>query len=302
MENREGEYVSGLVSIAIPAYKSEFLSEAIDSALTQDYKNIELIIVNDKSPYDIEHIVRKFDDSRIHYYVNDYNLGQESIVLNWNKCLSYARGEYFVLLCDDDILMPNFVSELLKLVRKYPQCNVFHARKIDILMDGNKRESPVWPEYEDADAFLYNQLAKKRHHTITEFLYRTEYIRRIKFIVFPSGFYSDDASIIQFTRIGGIATSEDCLIMFRYSSSHITSNTSPKNCYGKFLASLAYWHWIHQYSIANKFTRQIDEDVQCTIYNNFIVSPLWNKIKILFLTPNKILPLKLKIGFLCRMV
>ena len=39
--------VPGLVSIAIPAYKRKWLSEAIKSALSQDYKNIEVIIVDE---------------------------------------------------------------------------------------------------------------------------------------------------------------------------------------------------------------------------------------------------------------
>ena len=56
-----------LVSVAIPAYKSEYLSEAIVSVLNQTYSNLELIIVNDKSPEDIYNIVSKFSDKRIRY-------------------------------------------------------------------------------------------------------------------------------------------------------------------------------------------------------------------------------------------
>lgn len=105
----------GLVTIAIPAYKQTYLAEAINSALKQDYENIELVIVNDRSPYDLRSVVNQFKDSRIHYYENDENLGSKNIVRNWNRCLEYAHGEFFVLLCDDDMLMPNFVSELLVL-------------------------------------------------------------------------------------------------------------------------------------------------------------------------------------------
>ena len=82
--------ITGLVSIAIPAYKATYLYEAIESALSQDYKNIELIIVDDCSPYHLDNIVNKFYDSRISYYKNEENLGKVSIVHNWNKCLSLA--------------------------------------------------------------------------------------------------------------------------------------------------------------------------------------------------------------------
>lgn len=46
-----------LVSIAIPAYKKKFLADAIQSVLNQSIQDFELIIVNDKSPEDIDSVV-----------------------------------------------------------------------------------------------------------------------------------------------------------------------------------------------------------------------------------------------------
>lgn len=294
----EDKKIIGLVSIGIPAYKATYLYEAIESALSQDYKNIELIIVDDCSPFNLDIIVNQFNDSRIRYYKNKENLGKVSIVHNWNKCLSLAKGEYFVLLCDDDLLLPNFVSELLKLTNKYPNCNVFHARKINLHKDLSQTESPTWPQYENATNFLRNRLAKKRHHTITEFLYRTAAIQDKKYIVFPKGFYSDNASIINFSQNGGIASSKECLAIFRYSEEHITTNSSTENCIGKTKDAIAYWKWIHQFKIATEYEQQINEEVQCSIYNCFITANFWTKVKILVLVPHNIISIKYRLGFI----
>jgi len=281
-----------LVSIAIPAYKSTYLKEALDSALCQTYSNLEVIVVDDCSPNPIKEVVDGFVDERISYYRNEKNLGAESIVLNWNKCLGYARGEFFVLLCDDDVLAPNFVEELLKLAEKFPSCNVFHARKQNLHEDGTIEEGPQWPEYETGEEFLRNRLAKKRHHTITEFMYRTSVIKEHGYVVFPSGFYSDNASLIQLSQQGGMANSKEPLVTFRFSPEHITTNSSPKNCWDKFQAAIQYFEWIHQYPEAEQFEQQIKEEVECTIYSCFLPAPRIMKMKILNSIPCKIFSMK----------
>ena len=138
-----------LVSIAIPAYKVKFLSEAINSILRQTFKDFELIIVNDKSPEDITSIVSAFNDDRIRYYINEENIGRKDPVQNWNKCLSYARGKYFSLLCDDDLYEPTFLEDMLRLKSKYPDVKVFRSRvKVIDSEDNVISYYPSSPEYE----------------------------------------------------------------------------------------------------------------------------------------------------------
>ena len=212
-----------LVTIAIPAYKKTFLKEAIESALYQDYKNIEVIIVNDKSPYNLKEVIELFHDNRIQYYENEQNLGRHNPVNNWNRCVELAKGEFFTLLCDDDKLMPNFVSELLKLAERYQECNVFHARRIiKNELTGEISEDEIWPEWEDA----YDLYKNKRWHTISEFLYRTERVKKCKYISLPMAWGSDDVSIINFAAQGGITSSKECLAVFRFNDEHISKENT----------------------------------------------------------------------------
>ena len=88
-----------LVSIVIPVYNgSNYMREAIDSALSQTYDNIEVIVVNDGSTDDTEAIALSYGD-RIRYYAKE-NGGVASAL---NLAIREAKGEYISWLSHDDI-------------------------------------------------------------------------------------------------------------------------------------------------------------------------------------------------------
>ena len=103
-------------SIGIPAFKARFLKECIDSILSQTFNDFELIIINDCSPDEILKIVNEYNDSRIKYYENESNTGAENVIDNWNKCLGLAKGDFFILMGDDDKLEPNYLEEFNNLI------------------------------------------------------------------------------------------------------------------------------------------------------------------------------------------
>jgi glycosyltransferase involved in cell wall biosynthesis len=107
-----------LVSIVIPVYNgSNFLQEAIDSALAQTYKNLEIIVVNDGSTDNTESIALSYGD-KIRYFAKEN--GGTSTALNLG--IGNMRGEYFSWLSHDDLYYPQkiacSVEELSKLENK----------------------------------------------------------------------------------------------------------------------------------------------------------------------------------------
>ena len=127
-----------LVSICIPTYLgAEFISETISSVISQSYKNLELIIVDDKSPDNTREVISKIDDPRIKYYRNSKNLGPEA---NWNRCLEKAKGKYYKLLPHDDLLFNDSIRKQVEVLEDDVNKNialVFGARQI-INSSGNK--------------------------------------------------------------------------------------------------------------------------------------------------------------------
>ena len=93
------------ISVCIPTYRgAAHLAATMESVLAQTVDDFELIVVDDNSPDETGAIVARYGDSRIRYLRNPTNLGPEG---NWNRCLEEARGRYFKLLPQDDLLAPD---------------------------------------------------------------------------------------------------------------------------------------------------------------------------------------------------
>lgn len=276
---------NSLVTIAIPAYKKQYLKEAIESVLKQDYDNIELIIVDDHSPQLLYDVVEPYlKDVRIKYTYNECNLGHESIAYNWNRCVDLASGDFFVLLCDDDLLMPTFVSDLVKLANKYPHCDVFHGgRMVKNEITGDVTEDPLWPEFLDYDTYLVGHLKGKFRHTISEFLYRTPKIKKSRYIIMPMGWGSDDASIIQMVRTGGIVSVDKYNVCFRRSTEHISYPYS--KVLKKVEALYLLGNWLLDYEPSMKYHKLIIDFMDCKLYSSFLRAKYVEKLAIIWRTP-----------------
>lgn len=98
-----------LVSVLIPTCnRPTLLLKAINSALLQSYKNIEVVVSDNSSSTETEEMVSQILDARLVYSKNEKNIGP---ILNWRKALEIASGKYCVVLPDDDYLLNPFYLE-----------------------------------------------------------------------------------------------------------------------------------------------------------------------------------------------
>lgn len=233
-------------SIALPTYKSLFLEECIQSILYQEYKNFELIILNDCSPNAIEPIIESFDDERIHYYKNERNTGAERLVDNWNKCLNLATGDYFMIMGDDDILEPDYLMEFAEIINKYPGLNVYHCRSRIIDEKGDTIGlTASWPEFESVYESMWHRMSRFRMQYISDFVYRTDYLKQSNgFYFLPYAWGSDDLTAYIATTGKGIAHINKPL--FNYRTSRYTISTTGK-IRVKIKAILQADEWLRQY-------------------------------------------------------
>ena len=100
------------VSIIIPAYNTEaYISKAIESALIQTEKNIELIVIDDDSNDNTAKIAKSFSDPRLKVFINSQNFGQNYSI---NYGIKNATGKWITILDSDDWFAPDRLEKLLE--------------------------------------------------------------------------------------------------------------------------------------------------------------------------------------------
>lgn len=117
--------MSTLVSVIIPFYKGkQWLETAIESVLSQTYKNIEVIVINDGSPEDISGIYAKYAEKLI--FIDQENKG---VAVARNEGMKTAKGEYIAFLDADDIWLPEKLEKQIKYMQlnklKWSHCAYF---------------------------------------------------------------------------------------------------------------------------------------------------------------------------------
>lgn len=105
-----------LVTIAIPTYNraATYLGDALGCALVQTYRNLDIIVADNCSSDATPQFVQAHTDSRVRYFRHERNLAPND---NFNFCLQQARGEYFLLLLDDEQVDPDFVATCIEAAR-----------------------------------------------------------------------------------------------------------------------------------------------------------------------------------------
>lgn len=231
-------------SILIPAYKAKFLKECIDSILKQTYTSLEVIIVNDASPEDLDSIVMNYNDPRIRYYVNEKNCGAVDVVDNWNKCLGYATGDYVICMGDDDKMLPNCLEEYNKLIDKYPGIGLLHGwtelideKSVPFAM------TTLRGDYESAMSLCWHRwMGAYRLQFIGDFCFERDWIlKKGGFFKLPLAWSSDDISALIAASKNGVANTQK--VVFQYRESRYTiSNTGNEKIKLKAIVEERKWY------------------------------------------------------------
>jgi abequosyltransferase len=116
------------ISVCIPAYnRSTVLPALLESILTQDFDEFEVVINEDGSPEreQIRKIVESYAaqfPNRIRYFDNESNLGYDA---NLRSLIERALGEYCLFMGNDDLMCPGALRTISDAISRHPRVGVF---------------------------------------------------------------------------------------------------------------------------------------------------------------------------------
>jgi glycosyltransferase involved in cell wall biosynthesis len=212
------------VTVCLPTFnKVGYLPTAIESVLAQEFRDYELLIVDDASTDGTGEVVRGFKDSRIRYVYNPQNVG---LVGNWNRCLELASADYAIIFHDDDVMLPGLLRREVEVLESNAEVVLVHAAAQTIDASGALLCVPAphsWPALSSGLEFVVCYWSLKESHVVMpSALFRKSLASKLG--AFNTDLkYSADADLWQRLAFEGqVAFLDEMLISYRIHSLQTT--------------------------------------------------------------------------------
>ena len=178
-----------LVSVVMPAYNcAASIGDSIESVLCQDVP-LELIVVNDRSPDDLDAAMAKYlTDERMVYVTNQVNMGA---AMSRNRAMEMARGKYIAFLDSDDIWLPGKLKKQVEILEA--SGNVLCCTARSLMTPEGVDDGRILPV---AEVITYRDLLRHNSIACSSVLIRTEAARE-----FPMGHEDSHEDYIMWLQV-----------------------------------------------------------------------------------------------------
>jgi glycosyltransferase involved in cell wall biosynthesis len=138
---------SPMVSVHVISYNQEkYVAEAIESAVNQDYPNLEVVVSDDASTDRTVSIIRDLESLHPGKIAALYNKTNVGVTSNSNRALSAFSGDFVAFLGGDDVLLPGKISAQVEWFRRDRSLGV--RRGIRLCGRGVRKISPTFQQHQ----------------------------------------------------------------------------------------------------------------------------------------------------------
>ena len=127
-----------LVSVMMPTYNNaKYIRQAIESIYAQNYKNIEIIVIDDGSTDNTREILKQYKDIKYFY------IEHKGIPFARNVALLNSKGEYIAFCDSDDYWLPEKINIQIRYFKEHPDCEIVFTKYENIVDNENIKEDRI---------------------------------------------------------------------------------------------------------------------------------------------------------------
>ncbi|MGD1078790.1 MAG: glycosyltransferase [Candidatus Sulfotelmatobacter sp.] len=126
------------LDIIVPCYRyGRYLRECVTSLLTQSFRNIRVVIINDASPDRTADVASDLlrQDSRVSYIEHSKNKGH---IYTYNEGIEWVSADYLLLLSADDYVLPGALQRAVTLMELHPEVGLAFGNAFEIDEQGRQ--------------------------------------------------------------------------------------------------------------------------------------------------------------------
>jgi len=201
--------------------------ETLESAMQQDYSNLEIIISDNASVDNTAEVVSPYlEDPRVSYFAQTKNIG---MVNNWRDALyKHVTGEWFVVLSDDDYFIDkSYISKAVELILKDNSLVLIYANGY-IKHEGSGKtvelDIPLGEINDGVDVFMIRNNVKPQDFTLCNVLFNTDMSKTLNCFSNEYNVSCDSELFLKLCLRGKVGFVNDPVSVYRVHNSNLISS------------------------------------------------------------------------------
>lgn len=195
------------IAIIIPAYKTDFLRQTLDSIMAQTCRDFVVFIGDDCSKDNIKAIADEFSSKMPVEYVRfESNLGGKDLVAHWERCIALAGGYNWIWLFSDDDLMPADGVERVKAAILSNPTSEFFRFPLQVVNEKGAVISAGKPFRKavcSAEEYLLAYFNGRRSSSVCEWVFSKRLFDELGMVHFPCAWCADIATWYSYAKHNG---------------------------------------------------------------------------------------------------
>ncbi|SUT94963.1 glycosyltransferase family 2 protein [Actinobacillus lignieresii] len=249
-----------LISILVPCYNSrKTLPATLKSIQQSNYKNLDVMIVDDGHEVTVEDIVSSFNDPRFRYFYKK----NEGLGLTRNFGIENAKGEFIFFLDSDDLIYPDAFSNLINYMLEN---NLDVVSGVTVRRDFETNVESEWFRslYKiNKISTFENRLSQFDDSLSTNKLYRVKTLQEHN-IYFETGLYEDKLFTAKlYSKVAkiGLINNRVYVWLIYGNATSITTSKSVSNFKGRMEAINNLWQYIPELRKAYQIAFYMNHDL-----------------------------------------